>query len=336
VQQHPINGIYIYGIIKTSKPQEFGEIGIGDKTASHVLTIRFKDIAAVISNSPLTVYSSLSKEKVLKDLAIHQLVIEKVMKRFTIIPVKFGTVIETQNEVSKFLEQDYVLLSNELSKAEGKIELDVVACWDLAKILAAISHHNEQIQEKQQEIMMKGGQVATEDKIMLGQLIAQALKAEKARYQQLMLQTLKQETVDVCLHDLANDEMIFNAAFLLETKNEESFNTLVHTLDQKLENTVNFRVVGPLPLYSFSTIVFEKIDPERIEEAKKTLGLTEEITGKSLRDAYHQLAQKYHPDKRSGEASQEFQQIHEAYIVLKNFIEHGLMHTKVYRWKENL
>ena len=76
------NGIYIYGIIKTSGPQEFGRIGIGDK-ASEALTIGFKDVAAVVSRSPLMVYDSLAKEKTVKDLVTHQFVIEKVMETFT-------------------------------------------------------------------------------------------------------------------------------------------------------------------------------------------------------------------------------------------------------------
>lgn len=330
------NGIYIYGIIKTSGSQEFGEIGIGNNAASNVLTVGFKDLAAVVSKSPLVVYDSQDKEKVIKDLVTHQFVIEKVMESFTIVPVKFGTMVETEDEVIKFLEKGYVLLSNELGKSEGKIELDVVAWLDLPKTIAAISRNNSQIQEKQQKLALKGANVSIEDKVMLGQYIEQALKAEKASYHQLILQTLKQGVEDVCLHDLANDEMIFNAAFLLEKKNKEFFDTVVDTLDQKLENNVNFRVVGPLPLYSFSTIVFKTIDPEQIEEAKKTMGLTGEITDKAIRDAYHQLAKEYHPDKNSGEDSIEFQLIHAAYRTLKNFIENGLIQVELYQWKNDV
>jgi hypothetical protein len=330
------NGIYIYGIIKTSEPQMFGEIGIGNGTDSEVYSIMFKDIAAVVSHSQLTTYDSLNKEKVIKDLATHQLVIERVMQHFTIIPVKFGTMVETEDEIIKFLEQGYALLNRELDKAKGKIELDVVVWWDLEKILAALPQHNEPIQAKQQEIAMKGEQMSEEEKIILAHLIEQALKTEKDRYQQIILQTLKQEAMDVCLHDSAGDRMILNTAFLLEKENEGSFDLAIHSLDQKLENTVNFRVVGPLPPYSFSTIAFEKIDPARVEEAKKTLGLTGEITDKTLRDTYHQLARKYHPDKKGDEDATKFELIHDAYSTLESFLEKGLMHVEVYRWKEEI
>ena len=331
------NGIYIYGIIKTSEPQDFGEIGIGSNTASTVLTLGLKDIAAVVSRCPFKVYASLAKEVVVKDLATHQLVIEKVMKRFTILPVKFGTMVEAEDDVIAFLQKGSLLLNHELDKAKGKIEFDVVAWWDLQKILATISRHNEQIQAKQQEVTTKGEQVNIEDKIMLGKLIEQALKAEKARYQQMILQTLKQETVDMCLHELASDKMILNTAFLLEKSNEQSFDTAIHSLDQKLESTVNFRIVGPLPPYSFATIVFKKTDPVKVEDAQKTLDLTGDFTEKTLRDAYHRLAQKYHPDKTGGEDSTEdFQHIHDAYSTLKDFIEHGLIHVEVYQWQEEI
>ncbi len=328
------NGIYIYGIIKTSGPQEFGKIGIGD-TASQVLTIEFKDIAAVVSRSPFMVYDSLAKEKIVKDLVTHQFVIEKVMERFTILPVKFGTMVETEEEAIQFLEKGHDLLSKELRKIEAKIELDVVASWELPKIMAAIYRSNAQIQKKQNEIVLQGAKVSLEDRVALGKSIEEALKAEKNGYQQLILQTLKEETIDICLHDLANDEMIFNAAFLLEKKNEERFNQTVNKLDQKLENTVNFRIVGPLPPYSFSTILLERIDSCRLEEAKKTLGLNGEITDKTVRDTYHQLAQKCHPDKSSGEDTQKFHLINSAYRTLKTFIENGLMHVEVYRWEKD-
>src|SRR5579864_4303633 len=100
------NGIYIYGVIKTGGPQEFGEIGIGNQ-AARVRIIGFKDVAAVVSESPFVVYNSLAQEKTVKDLVTHQFVIEKVMERFTIIPLKFGTMVETEDEARAFLEPGY-------------------------------------------------------------------------------------------------------------------------------------------------------------------------------------------------------------------------------------
>lgn len=326
-------GIYIYGVIAASSIQDFGVIGIGNK-ATRVWTIGFKDVAAVVSASPLVVYNSLSQEKTVKDLVTHQFVIEKVMEQFTIIPLKFGTMVKTEEEVITFLEKGYPLLSGELCKMEGNIELDVVASWELPEVLGMVVRDSPLIQNKQKEIALKGT-ASIEDKVALGQLVEQALQAKRADNHELMVQTLKERSKDVCLHDLASDEMIFNAAFLLEKKDEESFTGLVHTLDQKLEHTVNFRVVGPLPLYSFSTILFESIDPHRVEEAKKIFGLHGELTDKTVRDTYRQLARQWHPDKRSGKDTMDFSLLHAAYKTLMNFVENGLMQIEVYQWNKD-
>ena len=330
------NGIYIYGIIKASNPREFGAIGIGDQPTS-VATLAFKDIAAVVSESPYTIYDSLAKEKTVRDLVTHQFVLEKVMASFTVLPVKFGTMVESAGEVLTLLEKGYALLSDELRKMEGKIELDVVAQWEMPKVMAAIYRDSPHIQRKQREFALKGSQVAVEEKVTLGQLVAERIQTHKASSIQLILQTLKEEAVDLCLHDVVSDEMILNAAFLLEKKREESFNEAVTLLDQKLENAVNFRVVGPLPPYSFATILLESIDPGSVEAARKTLGLRgeREITGKAVRDAYRQLAQKSHPDSGGSAGIQDFSRLHAAYRTLKNVVEHGMTRVEVYRWEKD-
>lgn len=327
-------GIYIYGVIKASELKEPGEIGAGNNAIPEVLTLRFKDIAAVVSWDKLVAYDALAREQVVRDLTIHQFVIEKVMAQCTILPVKFGTMLETEDEVLAFLENGYTLLHEELGRMAGKLELDVVARWELSKALQGLSRHNSQIQEQQQKLALQGNNVSIKDKIELGQSIARALTAEKVGYQQVILQALEAGTEDVCPHDLVTDEMIFNAAFLLEKKNEERFYTDLDTLDQKLERNINFRVVGPLPPYSFSTVLVKKVDPASIEEAKKALKITGAITDKTIRDAYHQLVKEYHPDRQNGADSQEFQLVHDAYNTLKDFLEHGLIYPALYQWRQ--
>lgn len=328
------SGIYIYGIIRTSEPQEFGYIGIGEQ-ASNVFTVGFHDIAAVVSEGFVTLYDSLAKEKTIKDLVTHQFVLEKVMAGCTVLPVKFGTMVETRQEVVQFLETGYALLSEELRKMEGKIELDVVAQWALPEVMAAVYRDNPHIQSKQRHFARQSGLVAVEEKVSLGQLVAQALTTRKASATRLIAQTLNEQAVDMCPHDVANDEMIVNTAFLLEKSREGAFHDAVALLDQKLEDTVNFRVVGPLPAYSFSTILLEKIDVRSFEQARETLGLHGEITAKDVREAYHRLAQKSHPDT-SGKDTQDFSKLHAAYRTLKSVVEHGMTQVEVYHRDQDL
>lgn len=330
-----MKGKYIYGVIKVDKPQKFGMIGVGNPP-SEVQTVCLKNLAAVVSNSPLKIYTSEALEETVKELVAHQFVIEKVMKDFTILPVKFGTMVETKNEVIKFLDKGYFLLRNQLRQMEDKIELDVVASWKLPEAAASLYLRSRLIKRKQLEFALKGDKASLEDKIVLGKLVNKALNSKKVRFSRLILQALKKEAIDVCLHDLAGGEMVFNAAFLIERENEEFFNKALNLLDQKLENTLNFRLVGPLPPYSFSTVLLERINPCEVEEAKETLGLNGEITDKAVRDAYRKLSFKFHPDKNAGVDPTHFNLINSAYKVLKNFLEKGYFHVDIYRFEGRL
>ena len=72
-------------------------------------------------------------------LVSHQTVIEKIMKEYTIIPFKFGTLLENDDEIRKVLESGYSEFKNRLEEVDKKIELDVVALWsDLNSVIKKI------------------------------------------------------------------------------------------------------------------------------------------------------------------------------------------------------
>src|SRR6266850_1931690 len=85
-------GKYVYCIIKTETPREFGSVGIGGR-GDRVYTVHYKEFAAVVSNCPLIVFDP-TRENALA----HEHVNELVMKDFTVLPMSFGTVFRTENE----------------------------------------------------------------------------------------------------------------------------------------------------------------------------------------------------------------------------------------------
>ena len=82
-------GKYVYCIIKSERPLRFGPLGIGAEPAD-VHTVHFRDIAAVVSDTPIVVHDP-TRENVLA----HERVNETVMQQHTVIPMSFGTVFKT-------------------------------------------------------------------------------------------------------------------------------------------------------------------------------------------------------------------------------------------------
>ena len=82
-------GKYVYCIIRSERQRDFGAIGIGG--GQKVETVAFKDLAAVVSDTPIVIYDP-TRENVLA----HEFVNETVMREHTVIPMSFGTVFRSE------------------------------------------------------------------------------------------------------------------------------------------------------------------------------------------------------------------------------------------------
>ncbi|MDQ3169412.1 MAG: GvpL/GvpF family gas vesicle protein, partial [Acidobacteriota bacterium] len=94
-------GQYVYCIIQSESPLTFGPLGIGHDPAE-VHTVHFKNLAAVVSATPMVVHDP-TRENVLA----HQRVNETVMLQHTVLPMSFGTVFKTTNDIVELLRSAY-------------------------------------------------------------------------------------------------------------------------------------------------------------------------------------------------------------------------------------
>src|SRR5436305_12169765 len=108
-------GKYVYCIIKTEAPKNFGAVGIGGR-GDKVYTVHYKEFGAVVSNCPLIVFDP-TRENALA----HEHVNELVMKDFTVLPMSFGTVLRTENDIKELRKGSYEALSDVILKMAGKL-----------------------------------------------------------------------------------------------------------------------------------------------------------------------------------------------------------------------
>ena len=315
------HGRYIYGIIRANEKKSFGPIGLGDPK-KEVYAVPHQDISAVVNDSPSIVYDSLTKDKVVKDLFGHQSVIEKIMKDHTIIPMKFGTFAENEEEVGKILKTGYEQFKEALSLISNKIELDVVALWNKEIIFKEIAEENE-IKEFKEKIASSPAGPQLNDRVKLGKMVEKFLKKKNLECKEEILRALKDKSADFCTHDTLDGVMILNSSFLLDRNGEKDFDKKLNELDEKYKKKINFRCVGPLAPYSFSTIELKKVGFEQVDKARRLLGLEEEITPKEIKSAHRKLVFKYHPDKnlQGKPFDKEFNEVTQAYKLLLEYCQ---------------
>jgi hypothetical protein len=119
-------GKYVYCIIRQEHERSFGEIGIGGHR--RVYTVHHSDLAAVVSDTPIVIYDP-TRENVLA----HEFVNETVMREFTVIPMSFGTVFRSEEDVSELLRSTYEAFTDVLDKMRDKIEFGLKVLWDRDK-----------------------------------------------------------------------------------------------------------------------------------------------------------------------------------------------------------
>jgi len=312
---------YIYGVISTSQPATFGQ-SLLSSSPKEVYTVVHRELAGVVSNYDRSDLASLSREEKLRCLMSHQWVIEWVMKEgYTILPVKFGTLAEDEDEIRRILEQGYNKLVPTLNQMNGLVEIEVAATWDLKKVLEEIGGE-EQIRQLGRSMAGKSASEILEMQIRAGKLVKESLDRRRESYRNQTMQSLARTALDVQPNALVADEMVMNIAFLIQRGKQVDFDGQVRRINEALNDQINFRVIGSLPPYSFSTVEIKRPDPDKIEEARQLLGLGTKVSDKKLKEAYRHLAAKNHPDAHLDETGDEqFAKVREAFILLRDYCQ---------------
>src|SRR5207237_8016462 len=101
---------------RADDPLRFGAIGPGTVPAE-ISTVHYKDIAAVVSDTPIEVLDA-TRENVLA----HERVNEAVMRYQTVIPMSFGTVFKTRDDIVELLRGAHGAFQDVLSKMQNQVE----------------------------------------------------------------------------------------------------------------------------------------------------------------------------------------------------------------------
>jgi hypothetical protein len=242
-------GIYVYNVIEADKPCTFGYIGIGGR-GDEVYTVPFRDLAAVVSKTPLVVYDP-TRENALAHEHVNELVIEQGI---TPVPMSFGTVFKSEESVVEFLNDTYNALRDVLLKMQGKLEYGLKVNWNREEVLAEIERDNEELRRLKSEIASNRLTSTYFARMQLGRLIDQALSERSSAYIRDVYDHLRDAAIASRSNKPIGDKMIMNAAFLVERDKTSVFDQKLEEIAKKYEGKLIFRQNGPWPPYNFVTI----------------------------------------------------------------------------------
>ncbi|HEX5719056.1 MAG TPA: GvpL/GvpF family gas vesicle protein [Thermoanaerobaculia bacterium] len=240
------SGKYVYCIIQTAEPLRFGRIGIGSEPAD-VHTVSYKDIAAVVSDTPLEVYDP-TRENVLA----HERVNEAVMRSYTVLPMSFSTVFKTREDIVELLRTAYDAFHDVLTKMQDKLEFGLKVLWEPELVIREIEKDDDNLRLLRQQISHQKGSTYFA-RMQYGRLVDSLLAERSETLVAEIFSALGAVSVASRANKPIGDKMILNAAFLVSRDRESDFDSKVKEIDAKYENLM-FKYTGPWPPYNFVNI----------------------------------------------------------------------------------
>ena len=239
----------MYGVIPSPPPDTSSIVTKIGGEEHQVTTVESHDLVVLVS--PLPSADKLKATR--KNLIAHQRVLEEVLASHTLLPLRFGIAADNAQQVQDLMARNAESIKSQLNALEGKVEMSLKAMWkDMQAVFQEIVADNAQIQ-RQREKAAKG-KLSHDGQIELGKQVEQALREKQDKQQEEMLSGLRPLAEEVAVQEPIGDNMCLNAAFLIRREQEPAFDEAVNALGDRYEGQMDFKYVGPLPVYNFITL----------------------------------------------------------------------------------
>lgn len=302
----------IYGIVEaegTTSLAQHMEVG----------EIRYRDLVAIaraveIGADDRGGVEGGSKEQLQHWLMDHQHTTIALFQQRTILPLRFGIMVGSEEEVQDFLVASYLQIKSLLARVRGKAEFAVQLWWDLQAVVQELGRDAPGLEGLR-------AATAAADRVAIGRLLFEAAESTKRHLVEAVHRRLTTVSLDVAEAKLTDDAMIMNRSYLIERTAEATFDAAMAAVGNEQKAYLRVKYVGPLPPYSFVPLTLTRGNFTCIDRARKTLSLPVQARFGEIKAAYRRLAVQYHPDRNPNEpdTAARFRQVAAAYELLETY-----------------
>jgi hypothetical protein len=227
---------YVYGITWADGALSSGE-GVADTS---VRVVEHGELAALVSDLP-----SADIRARRRDLLRHADVLQQAFERRTILPLGFGTVFASgEDVVAELLEPRYEELVELLQRLEGLVELTLRALYEETAVLASV------IRDEPRIAALRGSSNPA-DQVALGEAVAKALADRRARDADEIVASLSSLAREVEVEERVAEYEVVRAAFLVDRSAVEDVEAQAEKLAERHDGVIRFKLIGPLPPHHF-------------------------------------------------------------------------------------
>ncbi|WP_024874168.1 GvpL/GvpF family gas vesicle protein [Saccharomonospora piscinae] len=239
-------GAYVYGIVPADVETDPEVRGLGDPPGE-ITVVRHGDVAALVSD--LTIDRPLGTPE---DLRTHAEILDATAAEVPVLPLRFGAVLTDTDAVSaELLAEHHDEFAAALTELEGKAEYIVKGRYDERAVLAEILSENGEAQRLRDAIRDKPEEATRNERIALGELIANTITAKREQDTRTTVAALEKLGLTVAEREPTHERDAVYVACLADTGAQADLENLVDDLAGRWGERVDLRLLGPLAAYDF-------------------------------------------------------------------------------------
>src|SRR5579859_76372 len=235
---------YVYGIVAAgSRPPQVAGIG-----GASVGVVGDGDGAAALVSEVAPDALRFGREEMLT----HARVLETAVNEGgTVLPMRFGVVMEPDEVRDRLLDAHSGELRAQLEELAGKVEMSVRVVYEEEPLWRAVVGADRQIAALRERIRGRSEDATYYERIELGERVADALSRRREADAADLLPELESVSLARQVSSPAHERVVLNASFLVDRDHVAEFDQALERLARERHGQMRFRCVGPLPPHSF-------------------------------------------------------------------------------------
>ncbi len=246
-------GRYLYCIIEENEPKAFGPLGIGGR-GDELVSVACDDLACVVSSSPIIKYRVMREHTM-----AHYRAIERVMEKYAVLPVRFSTIAENDEEIiEKILRPRHDEFKRLLHWISGKESVEVRASWtNMNAVFQELVQESHSLQALKAKAAAKAVAAAYYDHIEIGKTVQAMVKEKRSTTAAQILEALKPHACEARdnSQNLYADQSICYLVFLIENGKTAAFDRTLEELRAAFRDRIKWTVNHRVAPFDFVTIV---------------------------------------------------------------------------------
>jgi hypothetical protein len=236
--------LYVYGVTRAGAVAPEGLAVVGGEGTLQMLDLG--PLAALVS--------AIAEPEVLssrRNMMAHTKAIEAAMADMTLLPMRFGIIVDGPENIRAALAPKQADLLALLADLDDCVEAGVRASWNDRVLFSEIAAARPDIARRAEALAKVNPTAAYYDRIELGREVDSAMAVKRFDERKALTARLSPLAIRYVNLPEGDDMNVMNVALLIRRADEARLVAAIEAIDRDEGDRLNLKIVSPAPLYNF-------------------------------------------------------------------------------------